>query len=428
MRVIVSLALTAMLCCGMASIGQAQEDQVIYVPMHRDSVNELLRERADSLQDIQDSITGAIRDAQEKYDEMQRDSAKSLRFEFADVVIPESPEVFKAQFHFPPIRQYVTGTCWCFSTTSFLESEVYRLTGQKIKLSEMYTVYNEYLEKARYFVRTRGETWPGQGSEDNAVTRMIKLYGAVPAEAFPGYIDDSRHDHSRLSKEVRTYLDYVNDNDFWNEEAVLNHVRLILNQYLGTPPETITYDGKKMTPVEFVTDVLRLHPDDNLNVMSTLSIPFYTQGPLDVPDNWWHDSSYYNVPLDEWYELIVGAIDDGFTLVIGGDNSEPGWNGFEDACIIPDFDIPQDYINQDSREYRFHYGMTTDDHGIHLVGHTKIDDHDWFLIKDSGSSGHWGQFKGYYFMRDDYVRLKMLAFTVHKDALKDILHKFADSH
>jgi len=37
--------------------------------------------------------------------------------------------------------------CWCFSTTSFLESEIYRLTQRKIKLSELHTVYWEYVEK-----------------------------------------------------------------------------------------------------------------------------------------------------------------------------------------------------------------------------------------------------------------------------------------
>jgi bleomycin hydrolase len=61
---------------------------------------------------------------------------------------------------------------------------------------------------------------------------------------------------------------------------------------------------------------------------------------------------------------------------------------------------------------------------LHLVGHTVIDGRDWFLIKDSGRSGRWGQFPGYYFMRDDYVRLKMLTFTVHRDMLKDVLDKF----
>ena len=38
----------------------------------------------------------------------------------------------------PVISQGRTGTCWSFSSTSFLESEIIRLTGKQIDLSEMY--------------------------------------------------------------------------------------------------------------------------------------------------------------------------------------------------------------------------------------------------------------------------------------------------
>jgi bleomycin hydrolase len=48
----------------------------------------------------------------------------------------------------PVIFKYITGTCWSFSTTSFLEAEVIRLTSKKIDLSEMYTVHNTYTKKA----------------------------------------------------------------------------------------------------------------------------------------------------------------------------------------------------------------------------------------------------------------------------------------
>jgi bleomycin hydrolase len=31
---------------------------------------------------------------------------------------------------------------------------------------------------------------------------------------------------------------------------------------------------------------------------------------------------------------------------------------------------------------------------------------------------------GYYFFHEDYIKLKMMDFTIHKDAVKDILEKF----
>ena len=55
------------------------------------------------------------------------------------------------------ISQGRTGTCWSFSSTSFLESEIIRLTGKKIDLSEMYTVRNTYPKKAENFVMRQGK-------------------------------------------------------------------------------------------------------------------------------------------------------------------------------------------------------------------------------------------------------------------------------
>lgn len=49
----------------------------------------------------------------------------------------------------PVISQGATGTCWSFSTSSFLESEIIRLTGKQIDLSEMYTVRNTYPKKQK---------------------------------------------------------------------------------------------------------------------------------------------------------------------------------------------------------------------------------------------------------------------------------------
>jgi bleomycin hydrolase len=159
--------------------------------------------------------------------------------------------------------------------------------------------------------------------------------------------------------------------------------------------------------------------------MSTLSLPFYTQGEFDVADNWRPTTDYYNVPLDDFYACILRATSRGYTVAIGGDVSEPGLYGFENAAIVPTFDIPGEYIDQDAREFRFDNQTTGDDHGIHLLATTKAGGHDWFLIKDSSASSNWGKYKGYFFYRDDYVKLKMLSFMVHKDIAQPILDKCA---
>jgi bleomycin hydrolase len=408
-----------------STVARAQSDRATYVPKYYDPVIEEMKDNADSLEAIADSITSAIRKRQKADSTLERENRKVLRFDVSGIVAPESPDVFESQFHFSPVAQYRTGTCWSFGTTSYLESEIARLSGRKIKLSEMYTVYHEYIEKARRFVRERGDEKIGQGSEANAVTRMMRQYGAVPEEVYSGLCTGvDRHDHSLLSGEIRDYLAYAKEHDYWDEDDVLGHVRVILNKYLGEPPTAFEFDGKTVTPSQFVDDVLGQSLSDYVGMISTTSIPFYTQGTFDVPDNWWHDSTYYNIPLGDYYAALSGAIKSGYTMVMAGDVSEPGWNGFADMSVIPDFDIPQSHINQDSRELRFYNHTTTDDHLIHLVGHTSLDGRDWFLIKDSGRSARWGQFEGYSFMRDDYVRLKMLGFMVHRDAVQDVLAKF----
>ena len=61
---------------------------------------------------------------------------KQLQLDFAGLAHPTSAEEFKKYWHNKPLSQAMTGTCWCFSTTSFFESEIYRQTKREIKLSE----------------------------------------------------------------------------------------------------------------------------------------------------------------------------------------------------------------------------------------------------------------------------------------------------
>ena len=92
------------------------------------------------------------------------------------------------------------------------------------------------------------------------------------------------------------------------------------------------------------------------------------------------------------------------------------------------FDIPVEEIDDNARQFRFSNGTTTDDHGMHLVGYYEKDGTDWYLIKDSGSGSRNNDETapefGYYFFRGDYIKLKMMDFMVHKDAIPDLLRKF----
>lgn len=355
---------------------------------------------------------------------------KSFAADLSELDLPNKVEFYKnKQWHNPPISQGNTGTCWCFSTTSFLESEAYRISKTRVKLSEAYTIYWEYVEKARRYVRERGNSEFGEGSEANAVTRIWKKYGVVPAEAYTGLLNGRKyHNHEIMFAEMESYLESLKENSTWNEELAISTIKSILNHYMGEPPATVTVNGKQITPLQYVSDVIKLNPNDYVDVLSYTQEPFWQQVEYKVPDNWWHSSDYYNVPLDVFMSALKNAVRKGYTVSIGGDVSEPGFDRYTQCAVIPEFDIPSAYINDDARQFRFSNRTTTDDHGMHLVGYLEKDGKDWYLVKDSSAGSRNNDSNapefGYYFFSEDYVRLKMMDFMVHKDAVKELLQKF----
>ncbi|MBN2184175.1 MAG: peptidase C1 [Candidatus Krumholzibacteriota bacterium] len=408
----------------MASVARADsKDSVRYEKRYRDPVLKQMIAENDSLKALADSITDEINAGYEKIEKDEKENRKVIRFDFSNVEKPGSVAEFDPLFHFPPVPQYLTGTCWCFCTTSYMESEIARITGRKIKLSELYTVYWEYVEKARGYIAKRGNQPFVEGAESDGVFIIWDKYGIVPAEAYSGLKEYDKHNHGRMLSEMKDYLDMVGEKGYWNEEANITHIRAILDRYLGAPPAEFEFEGKMISPKEFLKQVLKVDSSDYVQFISTLSEPFYETAKFDVHDNWRPTRTYYNLPLDEFYQGIRNSVKNGYTVCIGGDVSEPGYNGPEDACVIPTFDIPWDYIDQDSRELRIFKKTTDDDHGVHLIGFSRKSGKDWFLIKDSARASRHGRFHGYIFYREDYIKLKMLSYTVHKDAVTGLLKK-----
>lgn len=356
----------------------------------------------------------------------QKKDEPRFMMDYTGIDIPKSMDEFKTVYATSPMSQGLTNTCWCFSTLSYFETEVNRMTKQEVRLSQSYIVYWEYVEKAKEFVKTRGETFIGEGSESNAVTRMMQIYGLVPYDTYTGLKPNQPfYDHVSLFDEINNYLQGVKASGAWNEETVISTVKSILKFHMGEPPVNVTVNGKVMSPQKYMTDILKLNPLDYIEFMSLKQYPYWQKAEYPVPDNWWHSAEYHNVPLDTWMEIIKTGIKSGYSIAIGGDVSEGGINPELGVAMVPSYDIPHSAIDENARQLRFSNGTTTDDHGIHMIGWCEKSNGMWFLIKDSGSSARNNpQNPGYYYYHEDYVKLKMMTFTIHRDAVKDVLAKF----
>ncbi len=349
-----------------------------------------------------------------------------LTFDFKGIEIPPVPGGFTRLAHLPPVEQGLTGTCWCFTAVSFLESELIRLGRGKFKLSEIYPVYWEYVEKARRFVKQKGDSFLGQGSEPDSALERIKQHGIVREDDYGGLpAGVARHNHAELFAEFKAYLEGLKAKDDFDEARAVAGVRAILDRRLGRPPDAINVEGRPVSPRDFAANVLKLPLDDYVALMSFRYLPPYERGEFRVPDNWRRSAGYRNLPLHEFYLTLLRALRKGYTAALSADFTEPGYRADLHAAVVPTFDLPTPFIDASSREMRFAGGSTTDDHSVHAVGYREGDPHAWFLIKDSWETSWQTEPKGYMAFRDDYVRLKILMFVVHKDALpNDLTAKF----
>ncbi|HZL76534.1 MAG TPA: C1 family peptidase, partial [Bacteroidales bacterium] len=226
-------------------------------------------------------------------------------------VQPAPPAKVEEGYKFTPVvdlkatsvkNQSATGTCWCFATTSFLESELLRMGKGDYDLSEMFVIRNNYIDRLKdnYLRRGKGNTGPGGLSHD--WFRIFSEYGIVPDEVYTGLNYGSpTHNHTELQ-------------DFINAVAAVpvelkkespqyyQIVNAILDTYLGKVPESFTYKGVTYTPKSFAAS-LGINPDDYVEITSFTHFPFYTQGILEVPDNWTM-ARFYNVPLDELIQIM----------------------------------------------------------------------------------------------------------------------------
>ena len=105
-------------------------------------------------------------------------------------------------------NQNRAGTCWCYSTMGFLEAELLRMGKGEYDFSEMYTVYNTYMDRAEAAIRTHGDVSFSQGGSFYDVLYGMKKYGLIPEEEMrPGVMyGDTLSNHTELSAVTEAYV------------------------------------------------------------------------------------------------------------------------------------------------------------------------------------------------------------------------------
>jgi len=312
----------------------------------------------------------------------------------------------------PVKNQSATGTCWCFATTSFMESELLRMGKGEYDLSEMFIVRKTYENRILDNYLRLGKGNLGEGSLSPSWLRVFREDGIVPQEAYTGISYDSPvHNH----RELQSYIDAVTAVPVKMKRLSKESNEVtgaILDIYLGEVPETFNYKGQSYTPKSFAAS-LGLNMDDYVHITSFSHFPFYTEGLLEVPDNW-EMNRFHNVPVDELIQIMDFALTNGYTVNWDGDVSERGFSHASGVAINPDmskmeipantdrarfegmpsdrtpipgmFDRPQPEIEvtQEIRQKGYETFVTSDDHLMHVTGIVKDQNgNKYYITKNS---------------------------------------------
>jgi bleomycin hydrolase len=330
-------------------------------------------------------------------------------------------------------NQAMTGTCWCFATTSLVESEEIRKENREIDLSEMFTVRNMYIEKAKNYILRNGKAQFGEGGLGHDEIRAVATYGAMPLDEYTGLLHgEKNYDHQNLFSELQRYLDSVLRRKPISNNWLEGYVK-ILDENLGVPPKEFSYNGRTYTPLSFAKDALHFNANDYVNLTSFTHQPYYQSFVLQVPDNY-ANGSFYNLPLNELIEAVKYAIGKGYTVAWDADVSNQGFmQGMGLALNLDNAtSYTKDQINPDLKEVNYdaatrqqlYENLTTqDDHLMHITGVEKSKSgKTFFMVKNSW--GVIGPFDGYINVSEAYFAINTLSIVIPKAALsKEIIEK-----
>ena len=352
-------------------------------------------------------------------------------------------------------NQNRSGTCWDYSALSFFESELLRTKKKEYDLSEVFVANKNYMDRAILKVRMHGDAQFAQGGSAYDVVYVLKNYGICPEEAMtkPGaMVGDTLNNFNEFFHVMTPYVNAVSS----SKEKKLTPawkagLQGILDAYLGKTPESFTYEGKTYTPKTFA-ESLALNWDDYYNFTSYTHHAFYTEFPLEIQDNWRQGMSW-NVPIADLERIIDNALEQGYTVLWGGDVSEDGFTRDGLAMLVDiekvqsnegsdmakwlklssgekkeklqklGVNVPELTPSQEKRQEEYDNWQLTDDHGMHIYGKaTDQNGRQYYKVKNSW--GKHGDYDGIWYMSKNFIIAKAMDIMVNKHAVpKEILNK-----
>jgi aminopeptidase C len=351
--------------------------------------------------------------------------------------------------------QNKSGTCWCYSTLSYFESEILKKTGKTYDLGEMFVVNKDYMDRAKASVRMHGDVSFSEGGSSYDPLYCAINYGLVPESAMPapGTLQgDSLADFREFTPVTTAYVNAIAKSSSKKLTPVWTQgFQAILDSYLGKCPDTFTYEGKQYTPKTFAAS-LGLNWNDYVSITSYTHHPFWEPFVVEVQDNWRWEKSY-NVPMEDMMRIIDNAINEGYTIAWGTDVTEEGFTrkgvayaadmkkvrnmagtdadhwfklDKEDKTSKIDsigIEMPEVTVTQQMRQDAFDDWETTDDHGMQIYGIAKDQKgKQYYMVKNSW--GDYGNYHGIWYVSRSFVEYKTMDFMVNKNAIpKDIRKK-----
>lgn len=364
-------------------------------------------------------------------------------YQFTDIVRLEAT---------PVKNQAATGTCWCFATTSFMESELLRMGKGTYDLSEMFIVRQKYINQLQDNYLRGGHGNIGQGSLSHTWMNAFRQVGIVPEEAYHGINYASLiHNHSEMVRFMQAIAD-VAVKEKQRTPQYYELVNNLFDTYLGKIPDKFKYHGKEYTSKSFAAS-LGLNMDNYIELTSFTHHPYYQKFDVEVPDNWEH-SLMYNIPLDEMISAVDYALNHGYTVCWDGDVSERGFSFKNGVAINPEVEKVEDFSETDRarfekmdeqsrmnevfkfehpypevkvtpeiRQQGYEAFVTTDDHLMHVIGIVKDQNGTKYYITKNSWGTDRNNFGGYLNMSESFVRAKTIYVMIHKAALSNEMRK-----